>query len=411
MSVGWLTPGSAADALEQRLADTTIVLVGDGADVEVTGADLGATIDAQDLAEAAFAERPMWNPTQWFTKPIEADITLDPAAATTALRALTPDLYADPVDATLAFDATTATYVTTPAEAGQGIDVDSVLAALQGAFDSGKSEVELEPAVAPVEPATTTAMADETAASLNAVLDNTGFYIGDERTVPIDRAVAASWLTVTRQANGTFDVTADPAAIQAVVDTLPAAIDRPVVNATVITDSNGRVLSDVTPGTAGRTLDDTSNVASDFAAQLAGGNGVYQLPVSVQEFTTTALARRIEVDLGDQRTTLFENNNVVQSWPISSGTYGHDTNMGHFRINAKLGSQNMGNPDLTKAPNYYTKNVPNVMYFNGDQALHGAYWHNNFGHRMSHGCVNMPLGAAEFTYAWAPIGTEVWVHD
>ncbi len=70
----------------------------------------------------------------------------------------------------------------------------------------------------------------------------------------------------------------------------------------------------------------------------------------------------------------------------------------------------MGNPDLTKAPNYYTPNVPNISYFDGDEALHGAYWHHNFGHRMSHGCVNMPLDAAALVYDWAPIGTEVWVH-
>ncbi len=42
------------------------------------------------------------------------------------------------------------------------------------------------------------------------------------------------------------------------------------------------------------------------------------------------------------------------------------------------------------------------MYFNGDEALHGAYWHNNFGNRMSHGCVNMPIDVAEFVYDWAP---------
>ena len=71
----------------------------------------------------------------------------------------------------------------------------------------------------------------------------------------------------------------------------------------------------------------------------------------------------------------------------------------------------MGNPDLTKAPNYYTKNVPWVMYYNGDEALHGTYWHNNFGTPMSHGCVNMPVDAAAFVYSWAPRGTEVWVHS
>jgi lipoprotein-anchoring transpeptidase ErfK/SrfK len=51
------------------------------------------------------------------------------------------------------------------------------------------------------------------------------------------------------------------------------------------------------------------------------------------------------------------------------------------------------------------------MYFNYDaEALHGAYWHNNFGTPMSHGCVNLPLDMATFLFNWAPLGTMVWVH-
>jgi lipoprotein-anchoring transpeptidase ErfK/SrfK len=61
---------------------------------------------------------------------------------------------------------------------------------------------------------------------------------------------------------------------------------------------------------------------------------------------------------------------------------------------------------------YTVEDVPNVMYFNLDaEALHGAYWHNNFGNKMSHGCVNLPLYYATWLYGWAPLGTEVWVHE
>ena len=46
---------------------------------------------------------------------------------------------------------------------------------------------------------------------------------------------------------------------------------------------------------------------------------------------------------------------------------------------------------------YGVENVPNVLYFSLDaEALHGAYWHNNFGNPMSHGCVNLPLDVAAF---------------
>ena len=39
--------------------------------------------------------------------------------------------------------------------------------------------------------------------------------------------------------------------------------------------------------------------------------------------------------------------------------------------------------------------------------IHTAYWHNNFGHRMSHGCINTREADAEWIYHWAEIGTPV----
>ena len=60
---------------------------------------------------------------------------------------------------------------------------------------------------------------------------------------------------------------------------------------------------------------------------------------------------------------------------------------------------------------YNVPNVPHVMYFtNVGHAFHGAYWHNNFGQRMSHGCINEPLGQAEWLYNWSSIGTRVVIH-
>ena len=44
---------------------------------------------------------------------------------------------------------------------------------------------------------------------------------------------------------------------------------------------------------------------------------------------------------------------------------------------------------------YNVPDVPCVMYFtNGGHALHGTYWHSNFGTPMSHGCVNLPMDVA-----------------
>ncbi|MGN6217997.1 MAG: L,D-transpeptidase family protein [Microbacterium sp.] len=407
--VGWMTPGAAADAIQKQLATTTVVLTGDGGDAEVTGADLGASVDAKALADAAFSEHPMWNPTAWFAE-TGAEVELDTPTALEALQKAAPALFTDPVDATLAYDGASTSYVSTPATPGAGIDVATVQQALQAAFEAGKKTVNLDPVIAEVPAAISTETAADTATKLNGMISNIGFYVGDERTVPVDRAVAASWLTVTPE-NGAFTISADPADIQPVVDTLAGAVDRAPENAVEITDRAGKVLQTIAAGQSGRQLGATAGIAAAFAAQLAGGDPVYKLPVDEVPVSTTTLARNIVVDLSDQAAYFYENGVVVSSTRMSSGLPGHDTHTGSFRITAKLRIQNMGNPDLTKAPYYYTKNVPWVMYFNGDQALHGAYWHNNFGNRMSHGCVNLPVGVAEFLYQWAPMGTEVTVQN
>jgi len=62
-------------------------------------------------------------------------------------------------------------------------------------------------------------------------------------------------------------------------------------------------------------------------------------------------------------------------------------------------------------PGYDLANVPWTMFFYAGYAIHGTYWHNNFGHPMSHGCVNMTTTEAKWLYEWAPKGTLVVVHQ
>jgi lipoprotein-anchoring transpeptidase ErfK/SrfK len=294
----------------------------------------------------------------------------------------------------------------TPAVEGKGIDLDALTTAIETGFAKGQSSVQLTPTTTAVAAATTTEYAQTTATSLNKLLGTVGFYVGKERTVPVARGTAASWLTLSTHPDGSISVDADAAAIQKVVATLPKAVNRAPVNGTVITDTEGKVLSTETAALDGRTLGDTSSIATAFATQLAKGDGAYQLPVTVAKATTTKVSRNIVVDLSTQTATLYQNGKVFRTYLISSGLPGHDTHTGSFRIFGKVYIQDMG--CFPGAP-YCTKNVPWVSYFNGDQALHGAYWHHNFGHQMSHGCVNMPLDVAKFVYYWAPIGTEVRV--
>jgi lipoprotein-anchoring transpeptidase ErfK/SrfK len=58
---------------------------------------------------------------------------------------------------------------------------------------------------------------------------------------------------------------------------------------------------------------------------------------------------------------------------------------------------------------YSIEDVPYVMYFHKAYALHGAFWHRNYGVRMSHGCVNLaPLDAKYFFLFTTPYLPEGW---
>lgn len=407
--VGGLTPGAAADVVESRLAGVQVSLTDVDGGATVTGAELGASVDARALAEQTFAERPMWNVGAWMSEPVAADIALDPVTAHDALRALVPGSYEDAVDAGVSFDAATAAYVTTPAVAGTGINLDDLTAAITTAVAEGESSLDYSGAPAEAPAPVSDQDAADVAGRLNTMLGTIGFYVGEERTVPVAPAVAATWLEVVDD-GGELRIEADEAAIQAVVDTLPGLINRAAVNAETITNASGDVLRELTAGVNGRALGDTSTVASDFAGQLENGNAVQPLEVTETPFTSTTLMREIDVNLATQTVSAIENGVVVDSWAVSSGAGENATHTGSFQVGWKTSSQNMGNRDLTQAPNYFQPDVKWVMYFNGDEALHGVYWHSNWGTPMSHGCVGMPEWRAQWLYDWSPEGVNVYVH-
>jgi lipoprotein-anchoring transpeptidase ErfK/SrfK len=115
--------------------------------------------------------------------------------------------------------------------------------------------------------------------------------------------------------------------------------------------------------------------------------------------------RWIDVDLSEQRLTAYEGTTPVKSYLVSTGLPATPTPMGQYRIWIKLPTDDMAGAD------YYIEDVPWVMYFHGGYGLHGVTWHANFGHPMSHGCVNQPTPEAEWLFRFADVGTLVNIHE
>lgn len=108
----------------------------------------------------------------------------------------------------------------------------------------------------------------------------------------------------------------------------------------------------------------------------------------------------IEVSLSEQKLRAWEGNKLVIEFPISSGLWA-PTPKGDFGVWHKTRSQTMSGGSKALGTYYNLPNVPNNMFFYKGYAIHGAYWHNNFGHPMSHGCVNSPLASAAQIFEWA----------
>jgi LysM repeat protein len=118
---------------------------------------------------------------------------------------------------------------------------------------------------------------------------------------------------------------------------------------------------------------------------------------------TVTSGKQIIISLSRSRIYAYEDGHLVRNVLVSTGRAATPTVRGDFSVIRKVRAQRM------VGPGYNLPNVEWVMYFYANYAIHGTYWHNNFGTPMSYGCVNLPNHEAEWFYNWAEHGTPVRV--
>ncbi|MBX3227885.1 MAG: L,D-transpeptidase [Labilithrix sp.] len=123
----------------------------------------------------------------------------------------------------------------------------------------------------------------------------------------------------------------------------------------------------------------------------------------------------VDVNLKSQTLVMFEGDKPVFATAVSTGKEDkvdrekdHHTPTGQFRVREKHIAATMDGDVASDGP-YSIEDVPWIMYFNGSYALHGAFWHNNFGRTQSHGCVNLAPQDAKSIFGWTePKLPEGW---
>ncbi len=118
----------------------------------------------------------------------------------------------------------------------------------------------------------------------------------------------------------------------------------------------------------------------------------------------------IAVDTYEQSLGVYTDGRLIFATLVSSGSRYFPTRPGTFQVWARLDTGKMSGAYLRDRRDYYfLEDVPWILYYDGDRALHGAYWHNNFGIRSSHGCVNLSPRDARWLFDFAQVGTTVVV--
>ena len=154
--------------------------------------------------------------------------------------------------------------------------------------------------------------------------------------------------------------------------------------------------------------------------EVGDGRWIDQTNVSLVNYTERpddipANAKWTKVDLYEQSFAAYEGDQMVYASLISSGLNQWATRQGVFQVWDRYNQVKMSGAE-GQVDYYFVEDVPYTMYFDELKgiALHGAYWHDRFGYKHSHGCVNMPPRDAEWVWNWSEGDDEplwVWVFE
>jgi hypothetical protein len=199
------------------------------------------------------------------------------------------------------------------------------------------------------------------------------------------------------------------------------AVDR--LGTAWVVDPNAGVWArpdDSEPPTARRSLFD--RVALEEKPAPPGWRAVREGWMRQSELRVPTLAPRpteatpgerwIDVDTVAETLSVYDGDQPRLITLISTGSGRPGTRFstprGSFRIDYKVPSATMDNVDEGGNPPYSFEEVPWVQYFHKEVALHGVYWHQRFGHAVSHGCVNLTPADAQRVYALTRASTPAY---
>ena len=149
----------------------------------------------------------------------------------------------------------------------------------------------------------------------------------------------------------------------------------------------------------GRTLIGTREYVKGRGGRLYPAEYVRVAEVIDRPEGIPADVRWVHINLDEQTFVAYSGDVPRYVSLVSSGVESRATPSGLYRTQRKYITKTMRGPD-EKAGRYRVEEIPWVMYYHGAYAVHGAYWHNQFGEVRSHGCTNISPADARWLFYW-----------
>ena len=431
--VAGMTRDQVISVVNERADATTVTLTVVGKTTEASLNEAGITVEADETADAAMkgsTSLPAFVSAIFSKRDVEPVLTVSDESIKKLAATANSTLTSEMKDAAVIVAEDGDSFTVTPAQNGNGVAIEDVASAVKQA-GATLTSVAQDVSVRQIEPSVTTENAEAVAEKANALLE-TRIEISDGiDTFTAERSDKVKWIEFLTKDDGSLD---DPS-ISSVkvadwVNTLAATTDVKPENRVDNVDSKGNVLTVAREGKKGLKTNNTEQITKDVVAAMTGGKAYKGLfhyddvePGSetkqVAEGTENLVYQAaegekwVDINLSNSTVTAYVGGKVAGGpFYMVPGAPDTPTVTGTFHVYIKYDVQTMRgrNADGTK---YETEGVPWVTYFTGSYAMHGAPWRSSFGwsgYGGSHGCVNMPVGAAKFIYDWTDMGDTVVVH-
>lgn len=422
------TGDEARLSLSQRADEIRVGVEFNDQTTEYTLAEIGVSVDIDATVEDAFADNgnlgkqiaALFNQRQ-----VPAVITVDEQVAEDLVGALADAAGGNAKDAAIALNEAGDGFVVNPGVDGIELDATPLIDAAQTAAKQLSSQT-VTLVGEPQKPTVGTEQAQQMADRANELIALDVSVAGRVDTHAAAATDKAQWLVADPAAELSVDLEKVTAWVNQVADSTKVEAEGGVHNV----NTKGEVVGTPQPGISGWAVNNAADVAAAIAAALNEAQpyaGEFNYDETEPSYETRTIdpasanlayqaapgEKWIDINLSTLTMTAFEGGSVVYGpTGIVPGMPGMETPTGTFAVYLKYESQTMRGTNLDGS-RYVAPDVPWVTYFTGPIALHGAPWQSSFGWDGpggSHGCVNLPVSAAEFVYHWAPLGTVVVSH-